>query len=137
MKKGVNYTYKVKAYYKDYNGKYYYSNSSSTAKTKMTGSISAPSSVTAKKYSSYNKVTWKKVNNVVGYKVYRKVGSGSYKLVKTTTSTSFKDKSVKSGRKYTYKVKAYYKNYTYSSSKGKYTYKVVNSKYSKTSTVRR
>ena len=139
VKKGTNYTYKVKAYYNN-GSKNIYSSYSSTAKTKITGSISAPSGVKVKKYSSYNKVTWNERSYATGYKIYRKVGSGSYKLVKTTTSSStvsYKDTNVKSGKKYTYKVKAYYKNYTYSSAKGKYTYTTKNSSYSKTATVTR
>ena len=80
------------------------------------------------------------MKNATGYKVYRKVGVGTYKLVKTTTSSdtlSYKDTSVKKGKKYTYKVKAYYNNYTYNHSKGKYTYKAVNSVYSKIASVKR
>lgn len=139
VKKGTNYTYKVRAYYNN-GSTNFYSSYSSTANTKITGSISAPSGVKAKKYSSYNKVTWNKISYVTGYKIYRKTGSGSYKLVKTTTSSdtvSYKDTNVKSGKKYTYKVKAYYKNYTYSSAKGKYTYTTKNSSYSKIASVTR
>ncbi len=40
------------------------------------------------------------------YKIYRKTGSGSYKLIGTTTSCSFKDTDVKAGKTYAYKVKA-------------------------------
>ena len=134
--KGTNYKYKVRAYY--YSGKTYYSSySGETSTAKLTGTIAAPKSVSAKYYGKYNKVSWAKVKNVTGYKVYRKVGLGSYKLVKTTTSTSFKDTSVKKGKKYTYKVKAYYQNYTYQTSKKTYTYKTVNSLYSKTASVKR
>lgn len=137
VKKGTNYTYKVRAYYKDYYGTVYNSNYSSTVSAKLAGTIAAPGNVKVKKYSSYNKVSWNKISTATGYKVYRKVGSGSYKLVKTTTAASYKDTSVKKGKKYTYKVKAYYNNYTYNATKGKYTYKTVNSNYSKTAAVKR
>lgn len=47
------------------------------------------------------KVTWKKVKGATKYKVYR-----GGKLVATTKKASYKDYSVKAGKKYTYKVKA-------------------------------
>lgn len=137
VKKGTNYSYKVKAYFKDYTGKIYKSSYSSAVTAKLIGTIAKPTNVKAKKYSSYNKVTWNKVSTATGYKVYRKVGSGSYTLVKTTTAATFKDKSVKSGKKYTYKVKAYYNNYTYNSSKRQYTYTTKYSNPSKVASVKR
>ena len=84
-------------------------------------------------------MTWGKVRTATGYKIYRKVGTGKYKLVKTTTSANtvtYSDKNVKKGKKYTYKVKAYYKNYTLNSA-GKYVSKIVNSKDSKAVAVKR
>ena len=55
-------------------------------------------------------VSWNKISGAHGYKLYRATSrSGSYKLVKTTSSTSFTDKSLKKGRKYYYKLKAYRK----------------------------
>ena len=92
---------------------------------KLTGSLARVTGLKASKQKSYNTVSWKKNSLATGYKVYRKTGSGSYKLVKTTSSASYKDSSVKKGKKYTYKIKAYYKNYTYSAEKKKYTYKTV------------
>ncbi|MCD8354383.1 MAG: fibronectin type III domain-containing protein [Clostridiales bacterium] len=53
------------------------------------------------------KVVWNKVSNATSYQVYRKVGSGSWKKVKTTSSTSWTDTSAKkNGTKYQYKVYA-------------------------------
>lgn len=100
-------------------------------------SLSKVTGVKAKKNKSYNIIKWKKNSIATGYKVYRKEGSGSFKLIKTTSATSFKDKKVKKGKKYTYKIKAYYKNYTYDASKKKYTNKIVTSKYSKAVSVKR
>ncbi len=59
--------------------------------------------------ASYNSITvkWNAVSKVKGYKVYRKVNSGKWKAVKNTTGTSYKDKNVKAGYKYSYTVKAY------------------------------
>lgn len=54
------------------------------------------------------KLTWKAVTDASGYKVYRATSAtGSYKLVKTTTSKSFTNTGLKAGTKYYYKVKAY------------------------------
>lgn len=49
------------------------------------------------------------MNEASGYQVYRKIDSGVWKLVKTTTSLAYKDTNVKAGYKYTYTVKAYRK----------------------------
>lgn len=61
--------------------------------------------------SNYNKikVSWKKSAGAQGYKVYRKVVNGDYKLVKTIsggTATGFTD-TVECGVEYTYYVTAY------------------------------
>lgn len=58
------------------------------------------------------KLSWNRVSEGSGYKVYRKTGNGSYSLIKTienNKTTSFTDKSVKkkNGTKYTYMVRAY------------------------------
>ncbi|MCD8051134.1 MAG: fibronectin type III domain-containing protein, partial [Clostridiales bacterium] len=53
------------------------------------------------------KLTWNAVDNATSYQVYRKIGSGSWKKVKTTTSTSWTDTAAtKNGTKYQYKVYA-------------------------------
>lgn len=57
-----------------------------------------------------NKITWAKVSEANGYYVYRKVSGGSYKKIKTTTSLSYTDKSVSTGKTYYYKVAAYTKS---------------------------
>ena len=57
------------------------------------------------------KLSWDKVSGAVSYKVYRATSkNGTYSLVKTTTSRSFKDTKAKSGRTYYYKVVAVCKN---------------------------
>jgi hypothetical protein len=50
------------------------------------------------------KVTWSKAENAKKYEVYRSTNGGGYSRVKTTTSTSWTDESVKSGTKYSYKI---------------------------------
>ena len=61
--------------------------------------------------TSYNSITvkWNAVSEADGYQVYRKVNSGKWKVVKNTTGTSYKDKNVKAGYKYSYTVKAHKK----------------------------
>ena len=58
---------------------------------------------------AYNAITfkWSAVSNADGYQVYRKVNSGKWKSVKTTTGLVYKDKDTKAGYKYSYTVKTY------------------------------
>lgn len=61
------------------------------------------------------KIKWSSVSGVDGYKLYRKAENESkYKQVAKIKSTSYTDKDVKTGVKYTYTVKSY-KNKTVSS----------------------
>ncbi|MCD8146474.1 MAG: fibronectin type III domain-containing protein [Clostridiales bacterium] len=53
------------------------------------------------------KLTWSAVDGAASYQVYRKTGSGSWKKVKTTSSTTWTDTAAtKNGTKYQYKVYA-------------------------------
>ena len=52
------------------------------------------------------KITWTKISEATSYRVMRKVGTGSWKEIKETTSTSFTDKNVKVSKKYKYAVVA-------------------------------
>ncbi len=70
------------------------------------------------------KITFKKVKGAKGYKIYRSTYKNKkFKLIKTTKLAVFKNKNLKSGKKYFYKVKAYKIN-------GKKTY--LSKKFSKT-----
>lgn len=56
------------------------------------------------------KITWKKAGNVSGYKLYRKAGKGKYKqiaIIKGKSKTTYRDKKIKKGKTYSYKVRAY------------------------------
>jgi hypothetical protein len=56
------------------------------------------------------KVSWNKVSGASGYEIYRKEKNGEYKKIKTITNGStvtYTDKSAKSGKTYTYKIRAY------------------------------
>lgn len=111
---GTKYTYKIKSAkvsgediaYSSYSGK-----KSTTIK---------PAATTLKAVSnSYNsvKLSWSKVKGtekdgyVTGYEIYRsKEKNGTYKkvaVVKGGTKTSYTDKSLKTGTKYYYRIKAY------------------------------
>lgn len=68
--------------------------------------------LSAKNTDSGIKLSWNRIPEGSGYKVYRRTGNGSYSLIKTienNKTTSFTDKSVKkkNGTKYTYWVQAY------------------------------
>ena len=53
------------------------------------------------------KVSWEAAEGAVGYEVYRATSKdGSYKLMKTTTGTSYTNTSATAGKTYYYKVKA-------------------------------
>ncbi len=71
-----------------------------------------PSKVTNLKSSkkTYNSITlsWNKINNVTGYKIYRyDKKSNSYKYLATAKTNSYTDKSLKASSTYSYRVRAY------------------------------
>lgn len=55
-------------------------------------------------------LSWKKVKKAQGYEIYQKIGSKSFKRVKTLKKTSYTLTKRKKGKKYTYKVRAYRKS---------------------------
>lgn len=62
----------------------------------------------ASQSSTSVKVSWKKVNKADGYTVYKyDAKTKAYKAVKTTAKLSYTDKKLKTGKTYSYKVKAY------------------------------
>ena len=57
------------------------------------------------------KVSWKKIDGAKSYRVYRATAKdGPYKLVKTTTSTSYTNTAAEAGKTYWYKVVAIHSN---------------------------
>jgi len=75
------------------------------AADKKPGKVTISSAVSA----DYNavKITWKKADYAKKYEVYRAASSnGTYKKVKTTTSRSYTDSGLTTGKKYYYKVRA-------------------------------
>lgn len=82
------------------------------------GTLSAPGKITAKVTADKSvTVSWSKISSAKGYKVYRAASREgedyrytSYKCIKTISSKAtvkYKDKTVKPGKKYYYKVKSY------------------------------
>ncbi len=101
VKSGTKYTYTVKAICGKVSGKY-----DTKGLSKLY--LSTPSVKSANK-NGYISVSWNKVTGAKGYVIYKKTGSGEFKKIATidkASTVSYKDKSVKSGTKYTYYVKA-------------------------------
>ncbi len=70
--------------------------------------LDIPSNVQAAP-SGYNtiKITYSAVNNATAYEIYRSISkNGTYRLIKTTTSTTFYNTNLTTGFTYFYKVKA-------------------------------
>lgn len=77
----------------------------STCKVRVIGTSKVKA--TSKTHNSI-KLTWKKAANADGYKVYRyNSKTKKYKLIKTTRKRSYTHKKLKTGSKYSYKVRAY------------------------------
>ena len=71
----------------------------------------APSSVKGKASKGMVKISWRKVSGASGYVVMRKAGKTWKKAAELKSSQlSFRDKKIKKGKKYSYKVKAYRKS---------------------------
>lgn len=66
----------------------------------------APTKLTASAKKKVVTLSWKKVSGAASYQIYRKTGSGKYELTATVKSTSWKDKTVKNNKKYTYRIRA-------------------------------
>ena len=98
---GKTYYYKVRAIAGDNKGEF-------SKIVSRTCDLAQPK-VKATNVSSSGKIklTWDKIDGAVKYEVYRATSkSGTYKLIKTTTSTSFTNTSATAGKTYYYKVKA-------------------------------
>ena len=109
LETGKSYTYTVRAYKKTKDGTVW----SSYDKKGISGkpALNAPSLRKAKRISAKKAtLTWSKVNGANGYVVYRKTNNGRWQAVKKITKgniTSFTDKKLSKGKKYTYTVRAY------------------------------
>lgn len=82
-----------------------------TSYTVTVKELSSPQA-TVSNVSKGVKVSWKKVTGADKYIVYRRIGTGSYKKIKTTSSLSFTDTGVKAGQNCNYRVCAVNGSYT-------------------------
>ena len=100
-KSGTTYTYTVRAYSGSIMGDW---SSTKTVKRLADPTVSSVSNITAGV-----QVKWAKVTGATGYIVYRKTGTGSWSRIATIkggSTTSYTDKSAKSGTNYSYTVRA-------------------------------
>lgn len=105
LKTGTKYYYKIKAY-RVVDGVKKYSASSSSRYA--TPTLTKPTITKLTPGSKKITVRWNKISGATGYKLYRATSkTGKYKLVKTTKSTYYTNKSLKKGQRYYYKVRAY------------------------------
>jgi fibronectin type 3 domain-containing protein len=101
-----SYYYKIKAYSSVGTTKVY-SNFSTVVNAKPIPSVPANFKVTRLSSTSI-KLTWSAVSGASGYEVYRSTSStGTYSLIKSTTSLYFTNSSLITGRTYYYKLRAY------------------------------
>ena len=103
LKAGTTYKFAVKAYTKD-NGETLWAASSKSIKT-----ATEPAVPNVKITAGTKKATlkWNKVTGATGYVVYLKNSDGDYVKLGSTKSTSYTKKSLKSGKKYYFRVRAY------------------------------
>ncbi|MCI9642855.1 MAG: hypothetical protein HFJ98_08800 [Eubacterium sp.] len=101
---GKKYTYKVFAV--NDNNKTTDSNFSSAFSATNNKKLQTPSLKVAVNKNGSFKLSWGKVTGAEKYELYIKQANGSYKLMKTTTSTSFTTVVASKGKTYSYKIKA-------------------------------
>ena len=103
---GTSYKFKVRAY-RTVNGKKVYSSYSKVVSAKP--SLAKVSSVSAKNVKTKSvKLSWKKVSGATGYQVYQyDTKAKKYTKVATVKTTSYTKAKLKTGSKYTFKVRAY------------------------------
>ena len=99
---GKTYYYRIKAKYND--SKTFSYSSVVSAKLILMKPVLKVNNTKVKKLV----LSWKAIPGANGYEVYRATSSsGSYKKIKTLTTTSFTNTKLKSKKKYYYKVRAY------------------------------
>ena len=107
LKAGTSYKFAVQAYYKDGNGKVYFSDSK---KAIATATEPVVPTVSLKLSGKTAIISWDKCTGADGYQVYYSTSKGGeYKKLKSTTALSLKKSGLKSGKKYYFKVRAYKK----------------------------
>jgi fibronectin type 3 domain-containing protein len=103
LKAGTTYKFAVKAYTKD-DGSTIWASSSVSFKTCTKPATPAP---TATAGSGKATIKWSKVTGATGYVVYMQNSEGEYEKIGSTKSTSYTKKSLKKGKTYYFRVRAY------------------------------
>ncbi|MBR3948359.1 MAG: fibronectin type III domain-containing protein [Clostridia bacterium] len=105
LKAGTSYKFAVKAYTKA-DGETLWAASSKTITT-----CTKPATPTVKVTAGSGKATlsWSKVTGATGYVIYMEDSFGDFEKVTSTTKTSYTKKSLKKGKTYKFRVKAYKK----------------------------
>ena len=110
---GTSWTTAVAAYGKQYTYKVLVANNNKSAQTfsnvvnaKNTKKLQTPSLKVAVNKNGSFKLSWGKVTGAEKYELYIKQANGSYKLMKTTTATSFTTAVAAKGKTYSYKIRA-------------------------------
>ncbi len=110
---GTSWSTAVAAYGKQYTYKVLAANNNKSAQTfsnvvnaKNTKKLQTPSLKVAVNKNGSFKLSWGKVAGAEKYELYIKQANGSYKLMKTTTSTSFTTAVAAKGKTYSYKMVA-------------------------------
>ena len=110
---GTSWTTAVAAYGKQYSYKVLAANNNKSAdafgnvvNAKNTKKLQTPSLKVAVNKNGSFKLSWGKVAGAEKYEIYIKLANGSYKLMKTTTSTSFTTAVAAKGKTYSYKMVA-------------------------------
>ncbi len=98
---GTTYYYKVKAIHENTAA-----NSAYTPIKSRTCDLAQPEVRISENSKGKPRVRWEAVKGAEEYKVYRSTDGAEWKLMKTTTSTSYTNTSAKEGRTYYYKVRA-------------------------------
>ena len=103
LKAGTSYKFAVKAYTKD-DGETIWASASKTFKT-----ATKPATPTVKATAGTGKATisWDKVAGATGYVIYMQDEFGDYNKLASTTKTSYTKKSLKKGKTYYFRVRAY------------------------------
>ena len=103
---GMQYSYKIRAVRAVDKQHSYVSDYSSAVSATNKKKLQTPTmKATVNKNGSFN-LSWNKVEGATSYKLYIKQANGTYKLMKTTSSTSFTTAVATKGKTYSYKMVA-------------------------------
>ena len=83
-----------------------FAQNSGTGSAEQVKALAAPRITSVVSRAAGISVTWNKVTNATRYKIYRKSGTANWVKIAETTATTYIDRNVKSGVKYTYTLKS-------------------------------